>query len=271
MIIPANFESSLQAGGHPQITLYLNGTNLNGQNSLMIQAAITNYARQVASPQPPLTLTTAMINPPSSTNVGDMLGNYYGVISLMVSFMVGTSLMPGLLIEEKERKTLRMLMVTPASFTDVILGKLLVALVYQLLLSLIVIAIQGGYVGQIPLLLLYALLGSCLSLALGLLLGGVFQTASTAGAVGGMLMFIYIIPTIFAGPLGTLLGNNPLASLVKLFPTYYISDGAYNAVLSQGTPGSHLLDIAIVAGTTLVLIAITVWVLRRQSSVAASI
>ena len=271
LIIPPNFESALQTREHPQISIYLNGNNLSEQNSLMIQAAITNYARQVASPQPPLTLTAAMINPPSSTNVGDVLGNYYGVISLMVSLMVGTSLMPGLLIEEKEKKTLRMLMVTPASFADVILGKLLIALVYQFLLSLIVIAIQSGFTGQIPLLLLYTLLGAFLSLALGLLLGGVFQTASTAGAVAGMLMFIYIVPTIFAGPLGALLGNNPIGSLVKLIPTYYISDGAYNAVLNQGTLGGHPMDIGILAGTTLVLIAITVRVLRRQSAVAASI
>jgi hypothetical protein len=40
---------------------------------------------------------------------------------------------------------------------------------------------------------------------------------------------------------------------------------------SQGTLSSNLFDIGILLGSTLVLIAITAWVLRRQSAVAASI
>jgi ABC-2 type transport system permease protein len=270
LIVPANFESSLQAGNHPQMSLYLNGDNLNMQNSLLIQAAITNYARQAANPQPPIALSTSMINP-STANIEDYVGTLYSLMALLVSFMVGISLVPGLLIEEKEKKTLRMLMVTPASFTDVILGKLLVTLVYQLLLSLIVLAIQDGFIGQVPLVLLYTLLGSCLSLAIGLLLGGIFQTASAAGAIGGMLTFIYIIPAIFSGPLGNLLGNSTINQLVKVLPPYYIADGVYNAMQSQGTLSGHLLDLSVLLGVTLVLIALTTWILRRQSSVAALI
>lgn len=271
LIVPANFESALQTGSRPQVNLYLNGNSLNNQNNILIQAAITSYARQIASPQPPVSLTTSFINPPSSTNIGDLLGALYGVVTLVMSFMVGLSLMPGLLIEEKEKKTMRMLMVTPASFTDVILGKLLIALIYQLVLSIVAVAIEGGFTGQVPITLIYMLLGAAMSLSLGLLIGGAFQTASTAGTVGGMLMFLYIIPAIFAGPLGPLLNGNPVTQIVKILPTYYIADGAYNAMQNQGTLSGHLLDMSVLLGTTLVLIALTVWVLRRQSSVTASI
>src|SRR4029077_6202539 len=66
LIVPANFESVLQAGNHPQMSLYLNGDNLNMQDSLLIQSSITNYARQVANPQPPVALSTSVINPPST-------------------------------------------------------------------------------------------------------------------------------------------------------------------------------------------------------------
>jgi ABC-2 type transport system permease protein len=271
LIVPAGFEHALQDGGHPQVSLYLNDNNLNAQDNTLIQAAIANYARQVASPQPPATLSTAIINPPSTTNFGDLMSTFYGAVTLLTSLIVGSSLMPGLLIEEKEKKTLRMLMVSPASFTDVILGKLLVVLSYQLLLSLIALAIINGFIGQVPLVLLYTLLGSCLSLAIGLLLGGVFQTASTAGAVGGMLSFIYILPAIFSGPLEALFGNNPIVQLMKIFPTYYIADGVYNAMQGRDAFSAHLLDLGVLLGSILLLLALTTWILRRQSSVAASI
>ncbi len=273
LVVPADFDSALRDGSHPQISLYTNGNNstIDQRESMLLQAAIINYARQVANPQPPLELTSAMINPPPNTNVGDLLGTYYGAVSLVVSFMVGLTLMPGLLIEEKEKKTLRMLMVTPASFTDVILGKLLIALVYQLALSLIVLVIQNAFTGQIPLLLLYTLLGSCFSLALGLLLGSIFSTASAAGAAGGLVFFLYIVPAIFAGPLGTLLGNNAVAQVVKVLPPYYMADGTYNAMQGHATFGNALLNLGIIAGSTLVLLLIAAWLLRRQSSVAATI
>jgi hypothetical protein len=40
---------------------------------------------------------------------------------------------------------------------------------------------------------------------------------------------------------------------------------------NQGTFSGHLLDLGIVLGSTLLLLALTTWILRRQSSVAASI
>ncbi|HEY0755575.1 MAG TPA: ABC transporter permease [Ktedonobacteraceae bacterium] len=271
LIVPADFEAALRTGSHPQVSLYINGSNLNALNNLSIQTAIVNYARQTANPQPPVALSTALINPPSTTNIGELLSTFYGAVTLLCSFIVGSSLMPGLLIEEKEKKTLRMLMVTPASFTDVILGKLLVVLIYQLILSLISVAIVGGFTGQVPLILLYLLIGSCLSLAIGLLLGGAFQSASTAGAIGGMLSFIYVIPAIFSGPIGASFGSNPIIQLIKIFPTYYIADGAYNAMQGQGTLNGQFIDLGVPLAVTLVLLALTTWILRRQSSVAAAI
>jgi ABC-2 type transport system permease protein len=71
--------------------------------------------------------------------------------------------------------------------------------------------------------------------------------------------------------MGALFGNNPIIQIMKVFPTYYIADGAYNAMQNQGTLSAHLLDLGIVLGSTLMLIAVTAWILRRQSSVAASI
>ncbi|MGB8345384.1 MAG: ABC transporter permease, partial [Ktedonobacteraceae bacterium] len=163
------------------------------------------------------------------------------------------------------------LMVTPASFSDVIMGKLLIVLVYQLLLSGIVLAIQGGYTGNIPLVLLYTLLGACFGLALGLLFGSIFQTTTAAGGVSGVVSFIYFLPVLFVGQLGQLLGNGPFVQVVKVLPTYYMADGISNAMMSQGTFADALLDISVTLGSAIVLLAIATWALRRQAAVVATI
>jgi len=271
LIIPANFEGALRAGSHPQVSLYVDESNIDPHQTLLLREAITNYARQVVSPQTPLALSTATINQPAITDIGVVLGNNYGAIVLLVSFMAGTALIPGLLIEEREKKTLRLLMAAPASYTDIVLGKVLVTFAYQIVLSLVVLAIMGNFAGHVALLLLYTLVGTCFSLALGLLVGGLCSTASTSGMICGLLCFIYVIPGLFTGLLGSLFGNNPVGQAMKFIPTYYIANGAYEAIQNQGAFSEHLLNISVILGSTFILLAITGWILRRQAAIVATI
>ena len=177
-----------------------------------------------------------------------------------------------MLAEEKEKKTLRMLMVTPASFADVVIGKLLVGLGYQLLLTIVVVGIQGGYIGQIPLVLLFVLLGSCFSVSLGLLAGSLFQTTTTAGMFSGTVSsFIYIVPIFFVGFISQIVGNTPFTPLIKVLPTYYIADGVTKALQNSATWSNLLLDVSVVIASILLLLAVATWGLRRQAAVAASI
>jgi len=195
----------------------------------------------------------------------------YGVTALLASFLVGTSLVPGLLAEEKEKKTLRMLMVSPASFSDFVAAKLLVGLAYQLLLALAALGIESGYTGDVPLVLLFTLLGSCFSVATGLLVGSIFQTTSAAGAFSGMLSFIYILPIFFVGPFAQLLGSSPFTQLIKILPTYYIADGAVNAIQGQAALSGTLLDVSVILGSIVLLFLVAVWSLRRQAAVVSTI
>ena len=54
-------------------------------------------------------------------------------------------------------------------------------------------------------------------------------------------------------------------------PTYYIADGVSNASQNLGSFGSNLLDIGVILGSTIVLLAVSAWALRRQSAVTAAI
>jgi len=272
LVVPPDFDSSLHAGGHPQLQLFLNGDSTSNQQKILLQGAIANYSRNVANPQPPASIIVTTINPPKVIDTGTYeLSVVYGATIFLMSFLAGTSLVPGMLAEEKEKKTLRMLMVTPASFADVVLGKLLVGLSYQLVLTLFAVGIEGGYMGQIPILLFFALLGSCFSVSLGLLAGSLFQTTSTAGMFSGVMSIIYIVPIFFVGLFSQILGDNPFTPLIKVLPTYYIADGVTKALQNAATWSNLWVDVGAVVGSIIVLLAIATWGLRRQAAVAATI
>ncbi len=269
LVVPPDFEASLLEGKQPTLQLYINGDEISNQQSQLLQSALANYSRAVVSPTP-ITLTTSTINPPGQKSAADSLAGLYALTALLSSFFIGMALAPGLIIEEKEKKTLRMLMVSPASWADVIAAKLLVALGYQLLLALIVLAIVKGYTGQMPLVLLFTLLGSLFSVALGALAGSIFKTQAASGAFSGLGVFIFITPMFFSDLLG-FAGNHPAAQAIKVLPTYWLGDGVIKALQNRATLENILLDGAIVLGSTLLIFLVSVWGLRRQSSVVSTI
>ncbi|HEY7349440.1 MAG TPA: ABC transporter permease [Ktedonobacterales bacterium] len=269
LVVPPDFEASLRAEQRPALHLYLNGDDINNQQSQLLQSALANYSRAVVSPAP-ITLSASTINPPSTHSIADFLVGFYALASLLSSFFVGMAVVPGLIIEEKEKKTLRMLMVSPASWVDVISAKLLVALGYQLLLSLIALGIARGFMGQIPLLLVFVLLGSLFSVALGALAGCIFKSQGALGGFSGIAMILFIVPIFFSDQI-ELVGNNLVSQMIKVLPTYWLGEGIARALRSQTTLESILLDAGIVVGSTLLIFLLSVWGLRRQASVVSTI
>lgn len=153
---------------------------------------------------------------------------------MQLSLTVRTIFIPTLLLKEKEKKTLRMLLITPASFVDILVGKLLVVLVFQLAITSVVLAILGGFSGAVPLVVLYVLLGACLSLSLGLLYGSLFNSVQSAGTVAGLVSIIYIVSGIFVGQFGELLGNDPMLQIARFITPYYLAEGVANASKNLG-------------------------------------
>jgi ABC-2 type transport system permease protein len=269
LVIPAGFEDSLKAGNRPQVNLYLNST-VSSQEALL-QAAVSYYARTVVSPTSPVSLVTESLKPaPTSTTPQITLGGVYTNLVVPISFGASIAILPGLLIEEKEKKTLRMLMVSPASFADVLIGKVIVVFVYQMALTMTVLALFGAFTGNVPLLLLYSVCGALLALSVGFLIGTMLETAGAAGSLEAVASFAFIIPSIFV-PLATYISGSAVSQIIKMLPTYYLAEGIYNALNNLGTPSSNVIDISVTLGSAAVILVGTLWLLRRQAQVAAVI
>ncbi len=83
-------------------------------------------------------------------------------------------------------------------------------------------------------------------------------------------IFVFIIPAIFI-PLTQYISGNPILQIIKILPTYYFADGLFNAIQKQGSFGGNVLDVSVTAGSAIVMVLLTLWVPRRQTSVAATI
>ncbi|HUX41714.1 MAG TPA: ABC transporter permease [Rectinemataceae bacterium] len=270
LALPKNLDASLAAGNALFLRLYVDRKQVARPIESSIVASMQAYGRALASPEPPLRVETTVLNEKPGKALDFDVSRLYLALSLLISLMVGTTFMPQILIEEKERKTLRMLMVSPASYGDILAGKVLVVFIYQLVLTGIVIGIQQGYTGQVAGVVLFAFLACLFSVSLGLLLGAAFDTVAAASAVGGTLIFLYMLGGVFVGPLGELLGGSPLSTLSRLIPTYYLADGLVRAARSADASREFLIDLGLSLASVLALLAASFLVLRRRAGAAAS-
>ncbi len=270
LIILPGFDASLQQGEHPQVTVYFNNNQVTDLERQRVVTLITKYASGKSHALPLVIITPTTSIPTTSLYTVD-LSTFYLTLALLTSISVGISLVSTLLVEEKEKHTLRLLLVSPATITDVALSKLLVGVVYQFILSIVVLAVLHGFVGNLPLVLLFVLLSTCFGLALSLLAGSIFHTTSGLGGFLGVVSLLFIIPTVFASPLGAYFANAPLIALLHLLPTHYMAAGLLDALQGQSTVGSTLLDIVITVSWTTALLISAILLLHRQTRVTAAV
>ncbi|GCE48494.1 ABC-2 type transport system permease protein [Thermosporothrix hazakensis] len=273
LIIPEDFDALLRKGAHPDLGLYINGSEIpqGAAAKTTLMSVVNSYASSLSNPVP-VRFSVVTINPPDAHQLSltQQMNGFYGGIALLMSFLTGMTIVPNLLVEEKEKKTLRMLMVSPASFADILIAKLLFALIYQLIMTVVVLIAMKGLSGNIPMLGVFVVLGACFSLSMGLLAGCIFQTATSLGGFTGVMTMLFLFPAMLASDfMSVLLQGSPLTYVARAVPTYYLADGFSRAVQNAGWNGTVLLDMAVIAACAVVLLVLATLILKRQAKSAA--
>lgn len=259
IVLPADFDSSVRQGEKTHITGFVSGESL-AKNGTILGVTLFDLIREVAGQEPPVEI--------ESTTLGDEVSIPWNqrllpLVVLMAVFLGGLFLPATSVIDEKEKRTLRALLVTPTTIGDIFMAKGLVGVILSLFAGVVILLLNQAF-GVEPLLLVVVLaLGSIMAVGLGLLLGAVLKDITTLFAVwkfGGILLFgpafIYMFPQIpqWVG---------------RLFPTYYI----LQPVIQISQRGSSLADIAtnlfILIALDILIILIMILALRRSRLLAS--
>jgi ABC-2 type transport system permease protein len=176
--------------------------------------------------------------------------------------MVAASLVPNLILEEKQARTLDALLVSPASVGQVVLGKALAGLFYCLTGTAVAYALNLALINQWGVAVLVAICGSLFAVALGLLFGSLIQSRAHLMLWAWILIifllapaFLSIMSEILSPDLVTVLGWVPTVALTKALRVSF-SD---SAPLAQFGP-----ELALVIGWTLPILFAVMWIIRRS-------
>ncbi len=128
---------------------------------------------------------------PETDSVG--WSSMLALVFTITILVMGVVLAPHLLVEEKERHTIDVLLVSPASYSQVIAGKALVGTFYCMAAAVVVMAFDARYIVHWGVLFLAVLLGAIFAVSIGLHFGVYFDSGSTVNMWAGMSLSALII------------------------------------------------------------------------------
>ena len=181
---------------------------------------------------------------------------------LFVTVMIGISMVPNLMVEEKQARTLDALLVSPASPAHLVAGKAIAGLFYGLLGCIAVFALFGYLILQWWLAILAAILAVLLLVAVGLLLGSYVSARSQLQLIGWFVIIPLLLPVILVALRG--LVPEAAVAVMEWIPTVLIAT-IFRLSLTPNVTISHYgLPLLIVVACILAVFALVVHVVRRQ-------
>lgn len=256
--MPENFDQDIKSGNVPIISLYYK-YDLPESVRLSIEYILESSLEYLALGIEPVITSYEVLGE-------DMAGRQLPLRDLSLPFYIIMALMmemwtiSTLVVEENALNTLKAVLVTPATPSDVISAKSIVGIVYSLIVVTVILLITQSFRGDPAALLACILLGAILSVSLGLFLGSLTNNITGSYIYVTVPYLVLIIPGLL------LFFQDVSIPYVKLIPSYYLIN-AFNGILNMGSSLADVAkDLLIVAVCDIVFFVLGIFSLRRRYS-----
>lgn len=142
---------------------------------------------------------------------------------LMALTMTGAFIQAMMIAEEKEKFTLRVLMLSPAKTSEILLGKSTLTAGFTLLTVVISVWLSGVQIPSIPLLSLLTIISLIIYSALGTVIGLLSRSVQESSIVGLPVLLIFLMGPMFA----PMLDNETITSMVSLLPSEHFQQAMF--------------------------------------------
>jgi ABC-2 type transport system permease protein len=255
--IPADFDRSAVAGKPVELQGFACWSKRH--QVAAIQPKLEEMLAQSLGQPVSIQVAGNIVYPPAG---GVLLLSIATINSVLMILMMGIFLVPSLLFEEKESRTMQALLVSPASIGQVVAGKALAGLFYILVTGLMIFAISWAEVVHWDMVILFVTVGGVFSVAVGLILGSLFEKQQDmVGWMTGLLLLL--VGAIFVKMLGIELPNL-VARILPWVPSVALAEICRAAFIENVPLGQIMTDLGIVLSVSLPLYALVIWKVHRS-------
>ena len=192
LVLPSDLDQTLTAGGTPTLKGYIFWVDR--KKVIELEAKYSKAFSEILGQPAQVVIDQNIIIPKANID-----GMQTTVAYLMVYFVFSTALLliPHLMLEEKQTKTMDALITSPASPGQVVLGKALAGFFYILLIGGLAIALLSPYIVNWALALAAFLGYALLATGLGLAVGSFIKSTKQLGLWMVVLILMLVIPPLF--------------------------------------------------------------------------
>lgn len=260
LVIPAGFDYSSQGDDMPVLQGYIHWAQRNKASELETQ--YTSMLSEGLGVPVQLSIDDNFVIPDY-----DKLMSSTPQYILLATLMMAILVVPHLLIEERQTKTIEALLVSPVTSGQVVLGKALAGFFYVALSGILSFMINWAYITNWGLAILAFFCTAFFGIGTALLMGSFLKSWGQINLWSFVIMTLLILPALF--------GTDPTVSaglkyIFSLWPTTAL---AYmlQFSFSSGVPGAALLrELSIALGFTILIYALIVWHVRRTEAMSST-
>jgi len=259
IVLPEDFDSSVMQGADMKVMAYVWGESL-AKNRTILGVTVVNLIRGLTGQEALVEIEAITLGDEVSIPWSERL---LPLIVLMAVFVGGLFLPATSVINEKEKRTLEALVVTPTTIGDIFIAKGLLGIILSLFMGIVILILNQAFGAEPMLLLLVLVLGAIMAGEIGLLCGALIKDITTLFAIWktvGILLFgpaiVYMFPQIpeWVG---------------RIFPTYYLIQPIVELSQRGGGWPDIAINVFILVGLDLILIGVLMYALRKTRQYAS--
>jgi ABC-2 type transport system permease protein len=262
LVAPTGFDAALKAGQQPQLTV-MTPSDISIAGRVIVES-LDPAVRELAGVGSPVHFDVQAAPAGEDENVLDRIGlKSWAVVgaAVMMIGMVAILVVPVVLAEEAEKKTLDALVLI-ASYTDVILAKALLGILYLAFMVPVLMKITGVGVEGFAMFYGAVALLSIALLGFGLLLGSVLRNANQLNTWSGIILLPVIAPAFaIAIPAPQI-----VTTLAEATPTGQATKLMLNGVSGERLYSNVAISIAIICLYGVIAYALLLWDMRRREA-----
>jgi len=258
IVIPPDFHQAGIAGGEIEMAGYY----AYWVNSRRISGLITFFEAQLreASGQGVrIAVEGHTIYPqPKSGLLHSLLATNQTILLLLI----GLSVVPHLMLEEKETHTLELLLISPARLGEVVVGKAIAGIFYCLCGALVIFLLNQRWIVHWEIAVAALLLGAVWAVGAGLLSGMVWENPSLLNLWTGLLLMVLVVPLLVSE-----LASARLPAAVQAVLPWIPSVAMMELIglsLVEAVPAVLWSNVGILLVESLCLYALVLWRVRRS-------
>ncbi|MGB3712838.1 MAG: ABC transporter permease [Candidatus Promineifilaceae bacterium] len=257
LAIPADLDQVLEAGGQPELDGYVAWANR--RQASQLKTDFEELFEEMVGQPVRINTEGNIVYPPSDSGLWLLMVTITPVIVILI---MGIQLVPALLFEEKQTKTMDALLVSPVSYNQVVVGKALAGLFYVIVAASVVFVLNWSGVVHWEMVPLFMLGIGIFSVGVGLVLGSFFERQQDV-VVLTMLLIVVFIGALFVNMLDL---DIPMVvqAILPWVPSVALAE-ILRFVFLENIPWEEaLLKLGSVLAISFLLYAVVVWKVRRS-------